>query len=146
MARETNCELSEPAIIYFMCLRHFQFVAGVNAEGVCKFQPRATPWEKSVLRFQTSERVREFGRAFETMSIGNPFRVANNRLPNTRVARCARNPGLEFENAFGVNPQRVCQVDNLDSSVGYFHSSASPTFIASHSPAVANKRDALTVW
>src|SRR5262249_206981 len=30
-----------------------------NAEGVRKFQPRATPWEKSRLRFQNSERVRE---------------------------------------------------------------------------------------
>ena len=87
-----------------MHLRHPQLVAAVNAEGVCKFQPRATPWEKSQVRFQNSERVREFHRRLEMVPLGNPFRVGNECLLNTQgSAPGARNPGLELLNAFGVS-------------------------------------------
>jgi len=35
-------------------------------------------------------------------SLGNPFRVATNVLPVSQGSALARNPGLEFANAFGV--------------------------------------------
>jgi len=60
----------------------------VNAEGVCKFQPRATPWETKDPSQWNSERVREIIERFATGLSPQPLQGWYNSTSNLpRVAR-----------------------------------------------------------
>jgi len=76
----------------------------VNAEGVGKSQPRATPWETNDLKFKwNSERVREFNWYLEHFA-ATLSGLARNPGPATQGSALARATlGCRVVNAFGVS-------------------------------------------
>jgi hypothetical protein len=67
-----------------------------NAEGVCQFQPRVTPWDKQFDLLNRTPKVL----ARQEFVLANPFRVETD-LKNAADPGCY--PGLELANAFGVH-------------------------------------------
>src|ERR1043166_2357390 len=66
-------------VLRSLCLKKIH----LNAEGVRKFQPRASPWERTIWNRSNSERVREL---IKPGVRRNPYRVDLNSVRLPRVA------------------------------------------------------------
>src|SRR5215813_15338611 len=81
-----------------------------NAEGVCEFKPRATPWEKANLIFcelcksSQSSSAESLGLASNRL-LCELFQSLRRAINLFSPGRC---PGLEFANAFGVVGVTLC--------------------------------------
>jgi hypothetical protein len=56
--RDSLNEIAQGNNLDFSVRHCIAVVLDANAEGVCKFQPRATPWVRILLHHPNSERVR----------------------------------------------------------------------------------------